>query len=414
MDPITHGITGALLGKGLFPKREAKMAIFAATLGAVFPDIDMVAEVASRDPLGIVKYHRAITHSFVAMPFFAILLAALTPPVLNWLKRRYAGLRELEAPSFWMLTLIYAVGISSHIILDGMTSFGTRMWYPISSARVAWDMLFIVDFGFMAVILAPQVVAWVYSDPARRQRRAIRSWVLFTIGAFSIWAIARPAGYGFHLWVAALASAIFAVLFFAPSLGGFGFRISRARWCQAGLVVMVAYLAGAGYFHHAAYARAEKFAARKDLAVDRMGALPIPPSFLDWDDAIRSHKGVYESQFDLRNRRPLDFRFIADSPPDQYIASAFQRPEVRLFWNFARFPSIVSFTVKGKHVVEIGENRYADGNRRGPQPFTYELIYDSAGTLLSEGWLRDGVLRQHLQRVTPASTASTNPPKGAE
>ncbi|MGH9716903.1 MAG: metal-dependent hydrolase [Candidatus Acidiferrales bacterium] len=413
MDPITHGITGALLGKGLFSKREAKVAIFAATLGAVFPDVDMVAEVISRDPLAIVKYHRAITHSFVAMPFFAMLLAGLTPPVLNWLKRRYSSLRDWESPSFWKLTLIYAVGIASYIILDGMTSFGTRMWYPISSKRVAWDMLFIVDFAFLAVILAPQVVAWIYRDASRSRRRAIRSWVLFTIGAFLFWAIARPAGYGFHLWIAVVASAIFAVLFFVPSVRGFGFRISRAAWCQAGIVVMVAYLAGAGYMHHSAYVRAEKFAAQKNMAVNRMGALPIPPSFVYWDDAIRSNNGVYEAQFDLRNSKPPGFRFLPDSPPDKFIAGAFKRPEVRLFWNFARFPSIMSFRANGKHVVEIGENRYSDGRRQGPQPFTYELIYDPDGKLLAEGWLTNSVLRQHLQRVAP-STASTDPKKAAE
>ncbi|MGH9737579.1 MAG: metal-dependent hydrolase [Candidatus Acidiferrales bacterium] len=401
MDPITHGIAGALLGKGFFSKREAKVAVFAATLGAVFPDIDMVAEVATRDPLAIVKYHRAITHSFVAMPFFAMLLAALTPPVLKWLKRRYPRLHDWEAPSFWKLTLIYMVGIASHIILDGMTSFGTRMWYPISSKRVAWDMLFIVDFAFATIILAPQVVAWIYSDPARSTRRAVWSWVLFTVGAFLLWAIARPAGYGFHLWIAALASGIFALLFFIPSAGGFGFRVSRPAWCQAGIVVMVAYLIGCGIMHHSAFARAAKFAVENHVDVDRMGALPIPPSFLDWDDAIRSEHGVYEAQFDLRNTRPPQFRFIPDSTPDEYITRAFERPEVKLFWNFARFPSIVSFAAHDSHVVEIGENRFSSGRRNGAQPFTYELIFDSDGRLTAEGWLTNGVLQQHLERVAP-------------
>jgi membrane-bound metal-dependent hydrolase YbcI (DUF457 family) len=413
MDPITHGITGALLGKGFFSKREAKAAIFVATLGAVFPDIDMVAEIVSRDPLAIVKYHRSITHSFVAMPFFAMLLAALTPPVLRCMKRRFASLHDWEAPSFWKLTLIYTVGIASHIILDGMTSFGTRIWYPISKERVAWDLLFIVDFTFMAVLLAPQVIAWIYRDPAGSRRRAVRSWVLFTIGTFLLWAVARPAGYGFHLWIAALASAIFAALFFVPFAGGFGFRISRAAWCRAGIVVMAAYLVGCGVTHHLALVRAETFAAKNRTAVDRIGALPIPPSFFDWDDAIRSPHGVYEAQFDLRNAQPPDFRFIPDSAPDEYIARAFERPEVKLFWNFARFPSIVSFSAHGNHVVEIGENRFSDGRRNGPQPFTYELIFGPNGQLTAEGWLTNGVLRQHLLRVAPR-TASAGSQKAPE
>jgi membrane-bound metal-dependent hydrolase YbcI (DUF457 family) len=413
MDPITHGITGALLGKGFFSRRETKVAIFAATLGAVFPDVDIVAEIVTRDPLSIVKYHRALTHSFVAMPFFAMLLAALTPPVLNGLKRRYPSLRDWQAPRFWKLTLIYMVGIASHIILDGMTSFGTRMWYPISKERVAWDMLFIVDFAFATVILVPQVIAWIYSEPKLTRRRAVRNWVLFTIAAFLLWAIARKADYGFHLWIAFLASAIFALLFFGPQLGGFGFRLSRAAWCQMGIVAMVVYLAGAGYLHHSAFTRAEAFAARNHTEVDRMGALPIPPSFLDWDDAIRSNDGVYEAQFDIRNPQPPDFRFIPDSPPDPFIARAFQRPEVRLFWNFARFPSIVSFAAHGDHIVEIGENRYSDGRRRGPQPFTYELIFDSDGKLTAEGWLTNGLLQRNLQRVPP-NNASANSQKAAE
>ena len=157
MDTVTHGIAGALLGKGLFSKRQERVAIFAATLGAVFPDSDVVAEIVSRDPLGIIKYHRAITHSFIAMPFFAAIFAWLTPPAVNFLKRRYPKFSDLESPSWAMLPLIYAVGIASHILLDAMTSFGTRMWYPLSSRRVAWDLLFIIDFTFTSLVLLPQI-----------------------------------------------------------------------------------------------------------------------------------------------------------------------------------------------------------------------------------------------------------------
>ena len=116
------------------------MAIFAATLGAVFPDVDVFIEAFSHDPLAIVKYHRGITHSFAGLPFFAAFLA--------WLTRRIARRFGIETPSWLMLTLIYGVGIASHIVLDGMTSFGTRMWTPFSQERVSWDLLFIIDFTF--------------------------------------------------------------------------------------------------------------------------------------------------------------------------------------------------------------------------------------------------------------------------
>ena len=117
MDTITHGIAGALIGKAFFSRRNARVATFAATVGAMFPDIDIIRYGFSSDPLAIVKYHRAITHSFVALPLFALLLAWLTCAGVGLLKPRFEKLRDLDSPSWPKLWLIYAIAIASHIIL---------------------------------------------------------------------------------------------------------------------------------------------------------------------------------------------------------------------------------------------------------------------------------------------------------
>jgi membrane-bound metal-dependent hydrolase YbcI (DUF457 family) len=405
MDTLTHGIAGALLGKGYFSERYGRVATFAATLGAIFPDADVVAQIFSRDPLAIVRYHRALTHSFVGLPFFAVLFAILTRSLVPVLKRKSDRFRDLESPPLGILTLIYAIGIASHILLDGMTSFGTRMWFPISSKRVAWDLLFIIDFTFTALVLLPQVIAWIYPDHGndftKSSARAIRMWVVFTLGAFLVWLIARAVGYPFHLWIAGLVSVVLAVLFFAPSAGGWGYRVTRAGWCQGGTCLTVAYLFCCALSHHAAILRAKAFADQNHIEIDRMGALPIPPSLLDWGDSIRSPLGLYESQFDLRDSKPPVFRFVPDSPPDPFIVRAFGLPNVRLYWEFARFPSINSFVEDGHPVVELGANRFAEGHRRGPQPFTYRVVFDSAGNVLKQGWLTEGMLRGGIEHVVP-------------
>jgi membrane-bound metal-dependent hydrolase YbcI (DUF457 family) len=399
MDPITHGIAGALLGKGYLADRKGRAAIFAATLGAVFPDIDIIDEIVSPDPLAIVKYHRGITHSFVGLPFFAALLAWLT----RWIARR----RGIETPSWAMLTLIYGIGIASHIVLDGMTSFGTRMWTPISQQRVSWDLLFIIDFSFTAIILLPQIAAWIYSNQAKSRMRAVWMWFLFTLGAIGAWTAAGRAGFPFHLWIVALGSAIVTALFFVPALGDWGFRVKRSSWCQAGTYAMIAYVFACGIAHHAALQRVKEFASANKIAIDRMGALPLPPSYLDWGGVIRSIDGVYQARFDLRDPAPPDFHFAADSPPDSFIARALQLPEVQLFWQFARFPVVHSFTEDGKHIVDIGENRFVNTRRKGPQPFTYRLIFDSSGKLLEQGWQADGMFLRHMQRISPQRSGET-------
>jgi hypothetical protein len=306
-----------------------------------------------------------------------------------------------------MLTLIYGIGIASHIVLDGMTSFGTRMWTPISQQRVSWDLLFIIDFSFTAIILLPQIAAWIYSNQAKSRMRAVWMWFLFTLGAMGAWTAAGRAGFPFHLWVVALASAIIAALFFVPAKGGWGFRVKRSSWCQAGTYAMIAYVFACGIAHHAALQRVKEFASANKIAIDRLGALPLPPSYLDWGGVIRSIDGVYQARFDLRDPAPPDFHFAADSPPDSFIARALQLPEVQLFWQFARFPVIHSFTEDGEHIVDIGENRFVNTRRKGPQPFTYRLIFDSSGDLLEQGWQADGMFLRHMQRISPQRSGET-------
>lgn len=395
MDPITHGIAGSLLGKSFFSKRNGRVAIFAATLGAIFPDIDTVADVVTRDPLAIVKYHRGITHSFFGLPFFAAGLA--------WLTRRVGKRLGFETPSWLMLTVIYGVGILSHILMDGTTSFGTRMLTPFSQRRVAWDLIFIIDLVFTSLLLVPQVVAWIYSDKEKSRARAFWMWIVFSAGGVVGWAIAEAAGFPFHSWILVLASAVFATVFFLPDTipENWAFRVTRAAWCRAGLVLTLLYVVVCGAAHHTAMQSIVTFANDNHVAVERIGALPLAPSILDWGVGIRANNGVYESQFDLRHLQSVPVTFTPDSPSSMYTQRALTLPSVKLFWGFSRFPSIRTLADDGDHMVDIGENRFMN-QRRGPQPFTYRVVFDATGHLIEEGLLTDGMFLRRMQRVSPA------------
>jgi membrane-bound metal-dependent hydrolase YbcI (DUF457 family) len=402
MDTITHGIVGALIGKGYFSERNGHVATFAAAAGAMFPDIDVVEEIVSRDPLAIVRYHRGITHSFVALPFFAVILAWLTRAGFGVLKKRFAGLRDIESPSWGTLFVIYAIAIASHVILDGMTSFGTRIWDPVSQQRVAWDLLFIIDCCFTSIALLPQIVAWIYTDRAKTPVRAVSLWALFSIAALVVWKIAGAVGFPFHMWIVFFSSVIIAAVFFLPAIRGAGFRVPTARWCQVGAFVMLAYLFACSVAHHQALLRVKNFASANNIPIDRVAALPLPPSLLDWGGVIRSVDGVYQSRFDLRDSTPPLFSFIADSPPNMYVARAMQRPEVQLYWNFARFPVIRTYTENGLHYVDFNENRFIRRQRQGPAPFSYRIVFDDAGDPIEEGWQADGLDVRRMIKIVPA------------
>jgi hypothetical protein len=255
--------------------------------------------------------------------------------------------------------------------------------------------------------LLPQIAAWICSDRAKGRMRAVCMWALFTLGAIAAWTAASTSGFPFHLWIVGLASALIAALFFLPAINGWGFTVRRSSWCQAGTYAMLAYLFACGIAHHAAMLRVKDFASANKITIDRIGALPLPPSLLDWGGVIRTTDGVYQARFDLRTPAPPDFHFAADSPPDPFIARALQLPEVQLFWQFARFPVIHSSTEDAEHIVDIGENRFVNTRRKGPQPFTYRLIFDSSGRLLEQGWQADGMFLRHMQKLSPQRSGET-------
>ena len=129
-------------------------------------------------------------------------------------------------------------------------------------------------------------------------------WLLFNVSAVGVWWVTRWFGFPFHAWILLVIAAALAAIFFLPFAGDRGFRISRARWCQAGVYVLVAYIAACGVAHHFALERVRDYAERNHLDVIRLAAIPSPPSLLDWSGKIRTAGGIYQARFDLRDAPP--------------------------------------------------------------------------------------------------------------
>src|ERR1700736_5590410 len=322
MDTITHGISGALMAKALFngddlfasrPMNRQRIVTWSTMLGAIFPDSDVFRDILSHDDLLVISWHRSITHSLLCLPVFALLLAALT----RWLARR----RKWDAPSFAVLSGIYAVGILSHILLDLATSFGTMDWSPLKWSRPAWDLIFIIDFTFTGILLVPQILAWGQERPEKARRRAIASFAIFALAIFVIQRLAEAIGVPISSASILLFVLILAAFFLLPlptaekiqrsqrlvaEAQNLARTNSRRRWNQFGLVCACAYLGLAVLAHHCALSRVKNFAIMQKLDVLSMGALPLPPSLWRWDGLVRCAGGVYGLRMDLRQERHFD------------------------------------------------------------------------------------------------------------
>jgi membrane-bound metal-dependent hydrolase YbcI (DUF457 family) len=395
MDTITHGIAGALIGKAVFRGEDmfasraisrGRILTWSLMLGAIFPDSDVIRDFLSSDKLLMITWHRSLTHSLLLLPLWTLILAGVTRAFAKW--------RKWEAPSFAMLTAVYAVGILSHILLDLVTSFGTMVWSPLQWSRPAWDLIFIVDFTLTAIFLVPQLLAWVYSHPEKVNRRAIGIWLVFLPAPFLIGRIGEIVGAPISDRVTLSAMVILSALILLPARFRWGVKLRHDTWNRAGLAAAMLYIGCAFYAHHVAFARIQKFAQLYSLQVESIGALPLPPSLWRWDGIVRMNRGVYVVRMDLSQKPPTDSELLAqehhyypDAPANSFIASAKQLPEVQKVLWFARFP-VTRFHMEGDvAVVEFADIRFASTRRDRPAGFTYRVKFDSAGTVLSKGWV---------------------------
>jgi inner membrane protein len=129
MDTITHGIAGSALTRSLTGRSGARAALLLGAAASMFPDCDFLF---THDRLSYLRNHRGWTHSFVALPFFALGLALIARLLF----------RKARLPALW---LFCAAGIASHIVLDWITSFGTMFFVPLSRTRYVLDWVFILD-----------------------------------------------------------------------------------------------------------------------------------------------------------------------------------------------------------------------------------------------------------------------------
>lgn len=151
MDPITHGVVGAMAAYTISDSsdnKERKSASVAGAGSAMLADIETFMHLPS-DPLFNLEVHRQFTHSLVFIPVGTLIAAGL----FWFLLRRHLSFKQLYLYSF--------AGYATHWFLDVITSYGTELFWPFVNTRYAWNLVPVVDPLFSAgLILFTGLALW--------------------------------------------------------------------------------------------------------------------------------------------------------------------------------------------------------------------------------------------------------------
>lgn len=170
MDTITHALMGAQAALAIpaagVPGRRLgtrERLLLGAAAGA-FPDMDFLGFLIH--PLRfLAQWHQGPTHSLLLLPAWGALLACL----FCLATRRRQAWREALAVS--------CLGVASHIALDLITVYGTRIFYPGSERRFSLGTTFLVDPLLSGIVVSGLGLALCLA-PQRRARAALAGMAL--------------------------------------------------------------------------------------------------------------------------------------------------------------------------------------------------------------------------------------------
>jgi inner membrane protein len=204
MEPITHFLTGACIGRAGFNRKTA-YATLAAVLAAEAADLDILWGFAG--PVEELKHHRGITHTFIAVP----VVAAITTGAL-WLWHRWREDRRKSlsdgtgdssakgarrsapvAPNWIWVYGVAFIAAASHILLDWTNNYGVRPFFPFNPRWYAGSFVFIAEPVLWALLFSAFIFPWLFGLAdreigARRKQFHGRGWAIFALcGMVIVW-----------------------------------------------------------------------------------------------------------------------------------------------------------------------------------------------------------------------------------
>lgn len=199
MEPITHFLTGACIGRaGL--NRKTAYATVAAVLAAEVADLDVFWGFAG--PVEELKHHRGITHTFIGASVMAGIVVGGVWLWRRWRIRRVdredavaaEGKMSSKQPVRWgWLYASALIAALSHLALDWTNNYGLRPFFPFNPRWYAGSIVFIAEPVLWALFFLALVLPWIFglTDAeigARRKPFRGRGWAIFALcGMVLLW-----------------------------------------------------------------------------------------------------------------------------------------------------------------------------------------------------------------------------------
>lgn len=177
MDSLTQIVLGAACGEAVLGKKIGNKALLFGAIGGTIPDLDVfIGSLLHGNEIDAMLFHRGFMHS--------ILFSVLAALVLGWLVHKlYNSGKRLGTTTQANWISLFFWSLFTHPILDCFTPYGTQLFAPFSTYRVAFNNIAVADLIYTMPFLLCVIILMFF----KRQSSKRRLWLRLGIGISSLY-----------------------------------------------------------------------------------------------------------------------------------------------------------------------------------------------------------------------------------
>lgn len=154
MDSITQIALGATVAASVGFKPFGRKVLLAGAFFGTVPDLDVFIDYGNN--IDNYTSHRGFSHSLFVLTLLSVLIYFITLKVKPHFKSDKLA-----------LFLVILLPLITHPLLDTFTTYGTQLFWPLTSPPIAWHSVFIIDPLYTLPLLASMLFLWFSKDKPR-------------------------------------------------------------------------------------------------------------------------------------------------------------------------------------------------------------------------------------------------------
>ena len=337
MDPVTHLLTGACLGRSRL-NRKTGLATLTLTLAAEAPDLDVISYF--RGSIAGLQHHRGFTHSLLGIPLVGIVVVAAVYGIYRFRSR--SGWQPKLPPRWGLLFGYGCLAAAVHLLQDFTNNYGVRPFDPFYCKWYSGDLVFIID---PLMLLA--------------------------------------------LFLGLVLPSLFGLI--SEEVGAKKGRFRGTGGARFALLCLVALISVRAFEHARAVTALQSLTYRGEEAV-HVSAFPNPVNFFAWNGVVET-KDFFELlpvESNAGEVDPHNLAVVRYKPQETAVTLAAKKSYLgRVYLDWGQYPLVQQTNLEGnRYLVTFTDLRFTTAEalrRRRSSPLTGYVILNSALRIEQEG-----------------------------